>query len=306
MNRRTFLKTTAKGAGLLLAGGFPFHSLAAGNVHRLVILHTNDTHSRLDPFPDDSPQHAGKGGIAARAAVISQIRAEEEHVLLFDSGDVFQGTPYFNFYKGEPEIKAMTRMQYDAMTMGNHDFDLGIEGFARQLPHASFPVLVANYDFKATELEHKTVPWKVFRKGGLKIGVFGIGIALDGLVEQRVYSRIGFLDPLQTANRIAHHLKHNEHCDMVICLSHLGFEYKQSRKISDTILAKESENIDLILGGHTHTFMDQPAMIPNKKGRMVVVNQAGWGGVVLGRLDYVFSDKKTTLSMNTQSVILGK
>lgn len=305
LSRRSFLKKSALGSGLMLAGGFPYESLAGERIQKLTVLHTNDVHSRLDPFPMDGGKHEGLGGVAARAALIGQIRQEEEHVLVFDAGDIFQGTPYFNLYKGEPEIKTLSMMGYDAVTMGNHDFDAGVEGFANQLVHARFPVLTANYDFTATPLEGKTQPYTIIRKGSLKIGVFGLGIQLKGLVPEDAYGKTKYLEPLQIANSTANRLKRREKCDMVICLSHLGYEYIYS-KPSDLILAKESEHIDLIIGGHTHTFLDEPAMLTNKQGMPVVVNQVGWGGVRLGRLDFVFDSKKSSKLSGAHSVIIGK
>lgn len=288
-----------------MTGAFPFESLAAAGQRRLVILHTNDVHSRLDPFPMDGGKYAGQGGVAARAALIRQIRQEEEHVLLLDAGDIFQGTPYFNLYKGEPEIKAMSLMSYDAVTMGNHDFDAGLEGFARQLPHARFPVLTANYDFTHTVLEGKTRPYVVLRKGGLKIGVFGLGIQLKGLVSPDAYCDTQYLEPVPVARAVSERLKKKERCDMVICLSHLGYEYPYP-KVSDKILAAETEYIDLIIGGHTHTFLDEPVVVRNRNGMEVAISQVGWGGLRLGRLDYIFDSKKSSKRLKAQSVIIGK
>ncbi len=305
LNRRNFIRQTALGSGLLLAGNFPFEALASERETKLTILHTNDVHSRLDPFPMDGSKLQGLGGVAARAALIEKIRKEEEHVLLFDAGDIFQGTPYFNIYKGEPEIKAMSMMGYDAATMGNHDFDAGVDGFARQLPHASFPILTANYDFTGTSLEHKTRPYQIFKKGDIKIGVFGLGIQLNGLVPADAYGITKYLDPLPIAKMLSETLKKKKGCDMVICLSHLGYRYS-GNKVSDCIIAKESEYIDLIIGGHTHTFMDQPDMVKNKLGKDVMINQVGWGGVRLGKLDFVFDSKKNTKLSNAQTVILRK
>lgn len=272
---------------------------------KLVILHTNDTHSRLEPFPLDGGKFEGQGGVAARAALIEQIRAEEEHVLLLDAGDIFQGTPYFNLYKGEPEIKALSMMRYDAITMGNHDFDAGIENFAQQLAHANFPVLVANYDFTDTPLEGKTQPYTIIKKNGLKIGLFGLGIQLRGLVPEDAYGKTKYLEPIQMANSVAHRLKKKENCDMVICLSHLGYEYDYN-KISDKILAKETDNIDLIIGGHTHTFLDEPTVMKNKSGNEIIINQVGWAGLRLGRLDYSFNHKKSSKLSKAHSVIVNK
>jgi 5'-nucleotidase len=172
LSRKKFIRQTAMSAGAVIAG--PALAQAADYLSplKLTILHTNDTHSRLEPFPMDGGRNQGLGGIAGRAQLINKIRQEEEYVLLFDAGDIFQGTPYFNIYKGEPEIKAMSAMQYDACTIGNHDFDAGMENLATQLTrHANFPMLVCNYDFTGTPMEFKTQPYKVFRKGKLRIGV---------------------------------------------------------------------------------------------------------------------------------------
>lgn len=304
-NRRTFLKQTIVGSGLVALNGFPFESLAGGHIQKLTILHTNDVHSRLEPFPMDGGKYEGQGGVAVRAALIDKIRREEAHVLLLDAGDIFQGTPYFNLYKGEPEIKAMSLMRYDAATMGNHDFDAGVEGFAKQLPHANFPILIANYDFTETALEGKTKPYQVFKKGDVKIGVFGLGIKLKGLVAEDGYGNTKYLEPVQIARSVSERLKKKEKCDMIICLSHLGYSYNYN-KVSDMILAKETEYIDLIIGGHTHTFLDRPTVMKNKIGKEVVINQAGWAGLRLGRLDYVFDNKKSSNLTNAQSVILRK
>jgi len=305
LNRRAFIRKSAIGGGLILAGGFPFESLAGEKTYRLTILHTNDVHSRLEAFPIDGGKNEGQGGVAARAAIINKIRSEEEHVLLLDAGDIFQGTPYFNLYKGEPEIKAMSMMGYEAATMGNHDFDAGVEGFAKQLIHANFPVLTANYDFTETPLEGKTKPYTIIKKGDIRIGIFGVGIQLKGLVPDDAYGKTKYLEPIQIANRTAERLKKKEKCDMVICLSHLGYEYNYN-KVSDLILGRESEYIDLIIGGHTHTFLDAPTVIKNKKGNDVVINQVGWAGLRLGRLDFVFDSKKRSNLANAQSVIIRK
>ena len=305
LNRRTFIKRTATGSALFALGGFPFESFASSKPIKLTLLHTNDVHSRLEPFAMDGSKYEGQGGVAARAALIAQIRSEEEHVLLLDAGDIFQGTPYFNLYKGEPEMKAMSMMRYDAVTMGNHDFDAGVDGFANQLIHANFPVLVANYEFSGTALEGKTKPYTIIKKGGLKIGLFGLGIQLKGLVPDESYGKTIYIEPIQIARSISEKLKKQEHCDFVISLSHLGYEYNYN-KVSDLILAKETEHIDLIIGGHTHTFLDEPKVIRNKKGKEVLINQVGWAGLRLGRLDFIFDDKKSSNLLQTQSVIISK
>lgn len=303
LSRKEFLKQSAFAAGALLASKVGLAE--APEVQRLVILHTNDVHSRLEPFPMDGSRNQGLGGVAARAHIIGQIRAQEKHVLLLDAGDIFQGTPYFNLYKGEPEIKAMSMMGYDACTMGNHDFDAGLDNFALQLQHANFPVIICNYDFTQTPMEYNYKPFHIIKKGKLKIGITGVGIELQGLVPENLFGNTRYLDPIIHANRTADLLKRKYGCDMVICLSHLGYQYREdASKISDIILARESENIDLIIGGHTHTFLDKPVMQRNKAGGDVVINQVGFGGILLGRLDYEFlPGGKKNLAKNHTVVI---
>ncbi len=299
MQRKEFIQTSiALTAGALLSK--PTEALAFTNFikpvdatnepHGLVILHTNDVHSRLDPFPMDGGKYEGKGGVSKRKAIIDAVRAKHKNVLLLDSGDIFQGTPYFNIYKGEPEIKAMSFMGYDACTMGNHDFDGGLDNFAKQLDHANFKVLVCNYDCTNTALENKVKPYTIIKKGGYKIGILGVGIELKGLVPDSLCAGIKYLDPIENANKYAAILKHKKKCDMVICLSHLGFKYT-NEKISDNTLALASKNIDLILGGHTHTFLDEPLKLKNADNATILINQVGWGGIQLGCLYFDFIHK---------------
>ncbi len=306
--RRRFIGQTMMAAGAMLVSKTGFGAFEEGNaVQKLVILHTNDVHSRLEPFPMDGGRNQGLGGVAARAELIRKIRSEEEQVLLLDAGDIFQGTPYFNLYKGEPEMKAMAAMQYDAATMGNHDFDAGLDNFATQLRHGGFPVLLCNYDFTATPMEGKSVPYKIFRKGKLKIGVTGVGIEMKGLVPDSLFGNTKYLDPVAKANETAAQLKKQEGCDMVICLSHLGYKYKEApNRMCDEILARETENIDLIIGGHTHTFMDAPATYKNRSGSDVLVNQVGWAGIQLGRLDFEFSGGRKKNMAKSHTVVVGK
>jgi 5'-nucleotidase len=224
------------------------------------------------------------GGVSRRHALIQKIRSEEENVLLLDCGDIFQGTPYFNMFGGELEMKLMSEMGYDAATMGNHDFDIGLEGFKTAKRHAKFPFLCANYDFSETTLKGETKPYEIFQKGTLKIGVFGVGIELNGLVTENNYGKTKYLDPVSTANSMARELR-KKGCDLVICLSHLGYDYTDSSRISDRKLAQQTSNIDLILGGHTHTFLENPTIEKNKKGKNVLINQVGYAGLYLGRID---------------------
>ncbi len=288
-DRRQFLK---KLGGLSIATAFastPLQLLAkkSNDIIKISILSTNDVHSRIEPFPKNDKRNAGKAGFARRAAIIKKIREKEEHVLLFDAGDIFQGTPYFNLYGGELEFKLMSEMGYDAATMGNHDFDNGLEGFKKQLPHASFPFLTANYDFSDTILKDETLKYKIFQKGPIKIGIFGLGVELDGLVSKNNYKETRYLNPIEIGNKMAAKLR-SEGCHLVIALSHLGYSYKNN-KVSDLVLAKKSKNIDFIIGGHTHTFLDEPTEVFNEKGSKVIVSQSGWGGILLGKTDFYFS-----------------
>jgi 5'-nucleotidase len=286
-DRRDFLKGGAAAAAMLALGNLPLPAWGKDRTVQLTILHTNDVHSRIEPFPMDGSRNQGLGGVARRAALVSRIRREQDNVLLLDAGDIFQGTPYFNLYGGELELQLMSDMGYDAATMGNHDFDNGVAGFAKQLPHANFPILVSNYNFDNTELRGKTLPYKIFKKQHLKIGVFGLGIELNGIVNKKNYGDTVYLDPIAKANEIASILKNDERCDLVICLSHLGYKYREN-KVSDQVLAKSTRNINLIIGGHTHPFMKVPEDILNLDGRITTVNQVGFAGINLGRLDYFF------------------
>ena len=307
LTRKEFFYNNMMVAGSFIAGkSLLTEIIAEEKEYKLTVLHTNDVHSRIDPFPMDGGSNQGLGGVAARAEIIEKIRREEEHVLLLDAGDIFQGTPYFNIYKGEPEIKAMSAMQYDATTIGNHDFDAGLENLALQLTnHASFPMLVSNYDFAGTPMEHTYLPYKIFKKGKIKVGVFGVGIELAGLVSENLTAGTKYLDPLVKGNEMAHLLKKEKDCDLVICLSHLGNTYS-GNKVSDKQLATDSENIDLIIGGHTHTFLPAPNVYKNKKGNDVLVNQVGWAGINLGRLDFNFSKYSKKKLLQASSIMVTK
>ena len=284
MKRRNFIQNIVLGTGTLLVSPSLFSQENLKKKKRLVILHTNDTHSTIEPFPSKHSKFPNMGGVSKRHTILQKIRSEEEHVLLLDAGDIFQGTPYFNTFNGELEMKLMSLLQYDAATMGNHDFDIGLEGFLNAQQFANFPFLCANYDFSETILDGKTKAYHIFHKAGIKIGVFGIGVALKGLVSVDNYGNTRYFDPISTANKIASELK-SKSCDLVICLSHLGFEYENKNINSDRKLAAETQNIDIILGGHTHTFFDKPLVLKNLKNKDVLVNQVGWGGVYLGRID---------------------
>ena len=292
MKRRDFIQKTAASSALLGLTNVTLSNFTSFETKKITILHTNDVHSHIDPFPADHPRNANMGGAARRAALIESIRKEEANVLLLDAGDIFQGTPYFNYYGGELEFKLMSMMHYDLATMGNHDFDNGIEGFYAQLPHAKFEFVSANYDFKNTMLNDIVKPYKIFKKGGLKIGVFGLGIELDGLVDKKMYKETVYNDPVEIAQDMARILKEEQKCNLVICLSHLGYKYRNDpNKISDVELAKKTKNIDLIIGGHTHTFLDKPTIEKNSEDKDVLINQVGCYGINLGRIDFYLSNE---------------
>jgi 5'-nucleotidase len=305
MRRRNFIKNTAATSALLSLSGLSLSSFSVVKEKKITILHTNDVHSHIDPFPENHPRNPSMGGVAKRANIIEQIRKEESNVLLLDAGDVFQGTPYFNYYGGELEFKLMSMMKYDLATLGNHDFDNGIDGFYAQLPHANFEFVSANYDFKNTELNGIVKPYKTFIKDGIKIGVFGLGIELEGLVEKKLYKETKYNNPIEVATDITKTLKETEKCNLIICLSHLGFDYKNEKdKASDLKLAAATQDIDLIIGGHTHTFLDKPVIKTNKVGKQVVINQVGAYGINLGRIDFYLSDESKYISKEKNIVII--
>ncbi|MCK5824679.1 MAG: metallophosphatase [Ichthyobacteriaceae bacterium] len=295
--RRNFLKVTGTTSAVVVFGVLPIDLLGKDKTKKLTILHTNDTHSRLEPFPADHPKLAGKAGMAKRAKLVEDIRKVEKDVLLLDAGDVSQGTPYFNFYKGELNYKLMSMLKYDASTLGNHEFDNGLDGIKNSLKFATFPLLNCNYNFKGTVLEGVIKPYKIFNKSGIKIGIFGVGVELDGLVDPKNYEGAEYQNPIIKANEIANILKEKEKCNVVILLSHLGYKFKDNR-VSDVVLAAETSNIDLIIGGHTHTFMDKPDVMKNKSAKDVTITQAGYGGIKLGRIDLYFNENKKTAAID--------
>lgn len=292
MQRRDFIgKTTAAGA-LVGLGGLTLNSCKANPKKHITILHTNDVHSHIDVFPKDHSRYPNLGGLARRAHLVEQIRQENPNTLLFDAGDIFQGTPYFNFYGGELEFKLMSKLKYDAATIGNHDFDNGLEGLLAQMPHATFKMLSANYDFSNTIMDGFTKPYHIYEVDGLKIGVYGLGIHLEGLVTKKLYKETHYLPPYGIAQNVERKLKIEESCDLVICLSHLGYAYKNEDRPSDMGLAAKTDYTDLIIGGHTHTFLEKPTIVKNRKENDILVNQVGCFGLNLGRVDFYFDSSK--------------
>ena len=258
---------------------------------KITILHTNDVHSHIDPFPKNDPLNPSGGGVIARANLINLVKKDNPHTLVLDAGDVFQGTPYFNFFGGELELKLMSKMGYNASTLGNHEFDNGMEKLSKVLKHANFSFLNSNYTLKNTPLENKIKSHEIFNINGIKIGVFGLGIELEGLVEKKLYKGIKYLNPIEISKDISDDLKYNHNCDLIICLSHLGFSYSKNKNIMcDLILAKQTKNIDLIIGGHTHTFLDEPVKVKNLENKDVIINQVGCFGINLGKIDFYFSE----------------
>ena len=305
-SRRNFIRNAMMSTGALATSSLPYYKANAEEENeRITILHTNDMHSHLEASAMDGSVNQGLGGVTARASIINAIRSKNEQVLLLDAGDIFGSTPYFDLYKGEPEIKAMSLMNYDAVTIGENDLLAGITNYADKIKrYANFPVVVCNYDCGDTPLNSVVQPYKVFQKGNLKIGVTGVGIAFQGLLADDLYSGITYLDPIESVNKTTDIMKRKERCDMIICLSHLGDKYYDG-KISDDVLARETEDVDLFIGGHTHRFFTEPKIYINKKGKEVVVTQAGWAGMQMGRLDYIFSSSGKKV-FNTKSIIIGK
>lgn len=285
-SRRNFIKGIA--GGLVTTTLIPSNASAENNRDFLTILHTNDVHSHIDSFPLNHPKYPGMGGVEARAKLIAQERLIDPDLLLLDAGDMFQGTPYYNYFGGEPELKIMTYMGYDAGTLGNHEFDSGTSGLARVLPFAGFPILNANYGFEGSELENRILPYKILRKKGYKIGVLGLGVNLKGLVDKRLSGKVVYHDPITISQSTAEMLRRNKKCDLVICLSHLGFKYPDNQ-VSDLVLATKSADIDVIIGGHTHTFLDEPVFEKGVNGKKILISQAGWAGVRLGKITVNFN-----------------
>lgn len=289
--RRDFVKQGAIfGVGLTLAP--QVLAQAKKDYRSISIMHTNDTHSQIDPFPENHKYHANKGGVVQRANIIEQIRNTEKSTLLLDAGDVFQGTPYFNRFNGHLEMQVMQKLGYDAMTLGNHDFDIGIEGFeSAYRENAKFPIICSNYDLTDTSIADLITPFQIFERNQIKIGVFGLGIELSGLVSKKLYGETRYADPIETAKKYASLLRNDLNCELVICLSHLGFSYK-TEKVSDRLIAQQIQDIDLIIGGHTHTFLSKPELVIRDKQQETLINQVGFGGINLGRIDFILSDKK--------------
>lgn len=292
MTRRVFL---GRLAGLAAAVGTaslaasPLAALSGCSVgtdrrRRLTIVHSNDVHSHIDPFPPNDPYYPGLGGYARRQALINSLREADgaDNTLVVDSGDIFQGSPYFNLYQGRLEIALMNEMHVDAVTIGNHEFDNGLQLLGARIREANFPFVNSNYDFGGTPCEGLTKPTLIVERGGLRVGLFGLGVEMAGLVQEDKCHGVGYLAPVPIANDLAARLRH-EGCDMVIAVTHIGLS---SEGVCDVSLAQQTRGIDVILGGHSHTLMPTPRLVPDLNGRMVVITQSGYGGVATGVLRF--------------------
>jgi 5'-nucleotidase len=311
INRRRFLKASIVGGAAVAfpqsaLGMFsrsappaltgPLLEVGAGET-LITILHTNDTHSQIDPLPDNDKQYPGKGGVARRATLVKRIRKENPNTLLVDGGDVFQGTPYFNFYKGEVEYKSMSLIGYDAVTLGNHDFDNGVEALAAAMKFANFDFVSSNYDVRGTVLENMVKPFVVRVLGGVRVGLFGLGISPNNLITPGNFKGVKHLDPVRMARGVVKLLREQERCQLVVGMTHLGY-YPNPREgeIGDSQIAAQVDGIDFIAGGHTHTFMSKPVVVKQPSGGNTIIFQVGKSGIYVGRVDLKIRDGKVTAS----------
>lgn len=303
-DRREFLKTLLAG-GLVLSMPKFAKSLGLSALNRIVILHSNDTHSHIEALPENHYRFPGMGGYAVRSAFIKNVRAEGLPLLVFDSGDIFQGTPYYNIYKGEVEMKLMSEMGYTAATIGNHEFDGGLDGLAAAMKHANFDFISSNYHFNHTEIRKRVKDYKIYEIDGMRIGVFGLGVKPYGLIGKNQFADTGYSDPVQKAAEMSYILKKEKKCNLVICLSHLGFK-SSGDFIGDFELAKQSKNIDIILGGHSHTLLKNPVVIYNSDKQGVIITQNAYAGVRMTRLDCYLTKSGALLFVNSHTTKIIK
>ena len=288
INRRTFLTASAAFGVAVIACRRDVLTASAADT-RITILHTNDTHSQIDPLPANDA-NAGKGGVARRATLVKRVRKENPNTLLVDAGDVLQGTPYFNFYKGEVEYKAMSAVGYDVGTLGNHEFDNGVEALAAALKFATFDIVSANYDVKGTVLEQRVKRYVVKTVGGIRIGLFGLGVSPAGLITPDNFKGVTYIDPVVAAREVVKKLREEERCELVVCMSHLGYNADAQR--GDSFVASQVDGIDFIASGHTHTFMKEPVTQTQPCGAKTLIFQVGKSGIYVGRVDFTFRGGK--------------
>lgn len=259
---------------------------------QLFILHTSDTHSRIEPVsPKAADKYAGMGGAVRRVGVVKDFRGKHPDMLLLDCGDISQGTPYYNLFQGELEVKMMNLMGYDAMAIGNHEFDFGLDNMARLFRMARFPILCSNYEVAGTVLEGLVKPYVTLERGGLKIGIFSLAPKLEGLVQADKCEGVVYKDPIAVAQEMSDLLGGKEGCDVVICLSHLGLRGLNPDDVTDEELVGKTRGIDVILGGHTHTFMEKPAVYLNADGKNVALLHSGKNGIYVGKMVLTLTKK---------------
>lgn len=261
----------------------------------ITILHTNDTHSQIDPLPSNDRTYPDKGGVARRATLVKRIRKDNPNTLVIDAGDVLQGTPYFNFYKGEVEYKAMSLIGYDVGTLGNHEFDNGVESLAKALQFATFDIVSTNYDVRGSALENRVKPYVVRTLAGVRIGLFGLGISPEGLITPDNFKPLKYLDPVRMARGVTKLFREQEHCNLVLGMSHLGY-YASPRgnEVGDSQVAAQVDGIDFIASGHTHTFMERPVLQKTPSGKDTAIFQVGRSGIYVGRVDFTLRDGQVT------------
>ena len=311
ITRRKFLRSSIAGSAALAlpqsraqlfsssawsAISAPLLPVAAGET-LITILHTNDTHSQIDPLPENDKQYGGKGGVARRATLVKRVRKENPNTLMIDAGDVFQGTPYFNFYKGEVEYKSMSLIGYDVGTLGNHDFDNGVDALVAAMKFANFDFVSSNYAFSGTPLESRVKRYVVRTLGGVRVGLFGMGISPDNLITPENFKGVKYMDPVKSAREVVETLRQRERCNLVIGMSHLGY-YPNAKdgEIGDTQVASQVDGIDFIASGHTHTFMQQPVLTKQPSGKTTIIFQVGKSGIYVGRIDFKLRAGKVVAS----------
>jgi 5'-nucleotidase len=293
ITRRGFLKASIAGSVALTSPRSALQLLAPALSAPLLtgetlitILHTNDTHSQIDPLPANDKQYPDKGGVARRATLVRRVRQENPNTLLLDAGDVFQGTPYFNFYKGEVEYKSMSLIGYDVGTLGNHDFDNGVEKLAAAMKFANFDFVSSNYDVRGTVLESRVKPYVVRTIAGVRVGLFGLGISPDNLITPGNFKGVKYNDPVKAAADVVATLRGRERCTVVLGMSHLGYyPNAKSGEVGDTQVAAQVDGIDFIASGHTHTFMKKPVITKSPSGASTMIFQVGRSGIYVGRVD---------------------
>ena len=294
--------SAAFGAALVVSPKLKFatreaepHANTAAAETLITILHSNDTHSQIDPLPSTDGSYPGKGGVARRATLVKRVRKANPNTLLVDAGDVCQGTPYFNYYKGEVEYKAMSAIGYDAGTLGNHEFDNGVDALAAALKFANFDLVSCNYDVKGTALEGRIKPYTVKTVAGIRVGLFGMGISPVALITPANFKGITYLDPLESASDVVKTLREKENCSLVVGMSHLGYyEKPRQGQVGDSQVAAQVDGIDFIASGHSHLFMEQPVAVRQPSGGETLVFQVGKSGIYVGRVDFKFRHNKLT------------